>query len=996
MEAAEESVGWGKLDMGSAEPREPEPEPEPHPPAGLPGEPEPEPEEGVPPEEVGYWEAEGIPGVVLYDEHTRSRQKGRLQITRSQLSFYPASGGGRPVSFPLESVQSAKRAEKGGRFKVEARVLVPRQEKSAAIAFEFDDRRRERDDALRAMSKEDGLFGRQSLFDGAEFAAAAAAQTGEIRVGAVLRDSRRANRPEQVQLTLGTDKITFEPASGGETATLTLAQLRRIKSSEADSGLFATATAGIDLVRGSISRLSGFTLGSAAAAPPPSSVELRFAIATDERAPNAICTLDFETDELRDQLVIQLQQRWSVVKRARAEAEAAAARDDFGLSVVSTAVRDVVPELVSIVSTLKTEGGTKVRYVVECEAGGSKWHVVKRYQEFFALREQLLACEPTPPIEDVPFPPKTWSIGGMDTKMFERRRQLDPWLSRVIKVCTPSDDDQDRSSFAAAAASAPVDFGGRFTPFGGGDVDFGGGFDPHLPAPSSQLPAAGAGGAPLLPSPAGALLPAPAGAALLPPPAPTANPRASRHDFAAKDGRDYESACALLEAFFSVEEVRTDEITVAPSTPGSFRATAGTGGAALEVQWPVEPEDPTTSLEAILPALPTGVNCELLERLGGGPAKQGWMYLETTTAGGKIATGWIKRWFVLWPSVAHHKYGHLLFSFVKKDSFSADVAIQLIQPVIRAPKTERADYYSVRLNANQITAIRPHAAGVTLTTASRKFILGMDAEDGDDGIRAWIGTLRGAGPDWRDKQEVDAAAWLLKKGGTMGLWSRRWVELRGRELLHYESAGNHPAGCWNLTEYTLCLPQLPEAHREFEFIVVPTGALAALAEAAANGAPSPDTEGIVYHCFSAATTGTEDDKGVFDLWRRALEKLMPVATPDQMAVLPAIVGQWGLLATLGRSFSGTPDHPGMMRPDDFDVMRLIGTGGFGKVFLVKKRDIDDAPLLAMKVMDKAKILEQAQEDHINEEKQLLTELHHPFIVGPAPTAQVLAVTPSTL
>ena len=240
MEAAEESVGWGKLDMGSAEPREPEPEPEPQPPAGLPGEPEPEPEEGVPPEEVGYWEAEGIPGVVLYDEHTRSRQKGRLQITRSQLSFYPASGGGRPVSFPLESVQSAKRAEKGGRFKVEARVLVPRQDKSAAIAFEFDDRRRERDDALRAMSKEDGLFGRQSLFDGAEIAAAAAAQTGEIRVGAVLRDSRRANRPEQVQLTLGTDKITFEPASGGETATLTLAQLRRIKSSEADSGLFAT------------------------------------------------------------------------------------------------------------------------------------------------------------------------------------------------------------------------------------------------------------------------------------------------------------------------------------------------------------------------------------------------------------------------------------------------------------------------------------------------------------------------------------------------------------------------------------------------------------------------------------------------------------------------------------------------------------------------------------------------------------------------------------
>ena len=97
--------------------------------------------------------------VTLYDGHTRSRQKGRLQITSAELSFFPAGGGGRAVSFPLESIEQSpnppRAAGMGGRLKVEARVVVPRREQPAVeIAFEFGSRQPERDAALAAMSQQ--------------------------------------------------------------------------------------------------------------------------------------------------------------------------------------------------------------------------------------------------------------------------------------------------------------------------------------------------------------------------------------------------------------------------------------------------------------------------------------------------------------------------------------------------------------------------------------------------------------------------------------------------------------------------------------------------------------------------------------------------------------------------------------------------------------------------------------------------------------------------
>ena len=159
-------------------PASPQNNPNPRP---LPMEPEmePEPEEGV--RSPRHAPESPHPGpepapmdlsfedVTLYDGHTRSRQKGRLQITRTELSFTPAKAGkGAAVSFPLATIEDSPQAVgTGWRLslavaKIEARVRVDQEQPAFDVAFEFGNRERERDEALQAiMIMARGAFGVQ-------------------------------------------------------------------------------------------------------------------------------------------------------------------------------------------------------------------------------------------------------------------------------------------------------------------------------------------------------------------------------------------------------------------------------------------------------------------------------------------------------------------------------------------------------------------------------------------------------------------------------------------------------------------------------------------------------------------------------------------------------------------------------------------------------------------------------------------------------------------
>ena len=62
---------------------------------------------------------------------------------------------------------------------------------------------------------------------------------------------------------------------------------------------------------------------------------------------------------------------------------------------------------------------------------------------------------------------------------------------------------------------------------------------------------------------------------------------------------------------------------------------------------------------------------------------------------------------------------------------------------------------------------------------------------------------------------------------------------------------------------------------------------------------------------------------------------------------------------------------------DFNLIRVIGTGTFGKVYLAL---LDGKPV-ALKALKKTQIINLKQVDHIKLEKSLLAQVYHPFIVN---------------
>ncbi|KAK9278926.1 hypothetical protein L1049_028507 [Liquidambar formosana] len=71
-------------------------------------------------------------------------------------------------------------------------------------------------------------------------------------------------------------------------------------------------------------------------------------------------------------------------------------------------------------------------------------------------------------------------------------------------------------------------------------------------------------------------------------------------------------------------------------------------------------------------------------------------------------------------------------------------------------------------------------------------------------------------------------------------------------------------------------------------------------------------------------------------------------------------------------------------PGDFEILRVIGQGAFGKVFQVRKKDGGGGGggdgILAMKVMRKDTILKKNHADYMKAERDILTKVVHPFIV----------------
>lgn len=65
--------------------------------------------------------------------------------------------------------------------------------------------------------------------------------------------------------------------------------------------------------------------------------------------------------------------------------------------------------------------------------------------------------------------------------------------------------------------------------------------------------------------------------------------------------------------------------------------------------------------------------------------------------------------------------------------------------------------------------------------------------------------------------------------------------------------------------------------------------------------------------------------------------------------------------------------------DDFKIIKVIGKGSFGKVFLVKKKDGGDV-VYAMKVLSKAMVAKRNLIIKTQAEREIMGTIQSPFIV----------------
>jgi protein kinase X len=65
--------------------------------------------------------------------------------------------------------------------------------------------------------------------------------------------------------------------------------------------------------------------------------------------------------------------------------------------------------------------------------------------------------------------------------------------------------------------------------------------------------------------------------------------------------------------------------------------------------------------------------------------------------------------------------------------------------------------------------------------------------------------------------------------------------------------------------------------------------------------------------------------------------------------------------------------------DDFNIIKTIGTGTFGRVLLCRNKSTNEYG--AMKILCLSDVIRLKQVEHVKNEKNILQEIRHPFIVN---------------
>jgi len=190
---------------------------------------------------------------------------------------------------------------------------------------------------------------------------------------------------------------------------------------------------------------------------------------------------------------------------------------------------------------------------------------------------------------------------------------------------------------------------------------------------------------------------------------------------------------------------------------------------------------------------------------------------------------------------------------------------------------------------------------------------------------------------------ADKQGFLTKEGGSYKSWKKRWCVLKNGALHYSKSQNSSDLGIIKLegaTNIKACDYKKKKAIFQIE------------------------TSERVY--YLQADSDKERDSWV-ELINSSIKKSKPASGSK-----PPVPGA-------PAASNGTSEKPKEVGMEDFDLLKVIGKGSFGKVFQVRKKD--NKKIFAMKVLNKKAIIERNELEHTKAEKNILQKLVHPFLVN---------------
>ena len=245
----------------------------------------------------------------------------------------------------------------------------------------------------------------------------------------------------------------------------------------------------------------------------------------------------------------------------------------------------------------------------------------------------------------------------------------------------------------------------------------------------------------------------------------------------------------------------------------------------------------------------------------------------------------------------------------------------------------------------------------------------------------WVNLIRFHGTD------ALMAGWVTKKGHIFPSWKKRWTVLEGSTMYYFTS----PAGELKGTIYLDGAKIIGEKDRKSFRIQTANGQ----PNYAMKVASERECTTWIQKCTSAATNSEPGENGQFDA-----DFLSTRTSSGDRVNIPASGESGGSSDTS----TGVPETGQNVQRQaasnkvetavktfslddtsislkDFNLLKVVGRGAFGKVMMAQKKTGDNAgKIYAIKVLIKSDIVIKKQVENTIAERNILIQMRHPFIV----------------